>query len=186
MSTPTRANPRTVASPPSIQRAASQSAVGAPWAAGGDPWEVGRASNQEGWNQPGNGGTAWHTLTPTQVHPRQWHSPAAEGDPYTTAVAADGMDDDDETALQASMEALQEQPLDDVDIGSQSDFQEAENEEGEDDPSVITTRKALQAMLGTLAPGSTGGEVRNAALKAKRPASGAPITRLRSKQGASS
>ena len=98
------------------------------------------------------------------------------------------MDDDDETALQASMEeALQEQP-DDVEIGSQSDFQEAENEEGEDDPSVIFTRKALQAMLGTLAPGSTGGEVRNAALKAKRPASGVlgAFGKRVSKQGASS
>ena len=97
------------------------------------------------------------------------------------------MEEDDETALNGAMEeALLEHPLDDAEIASQSDFQEAENDEGEDDASVITTRKALQAMLGTLAPGNSGGEVRNASLKGKRQATGAFGRTKADKQGASS
>ena len=140
------------------------------------------------WEQHRNGGTAWHSVSPTQVHPRpQWHLPQAAGDPYTTAVGSDEMEEDDETALQGAMEeALLEHALDDAEIASQSDFQEAENDEGEDDASVITTRKALQAMLGTFAPGNTGGEVRNTSLKNKRQATGAFGRTKADKQGASS
>ena len=132
MSTPTRGNPRTVSSPPSIRREASD----APWHAGGDPWEVARSASQELWEQHRNGGTAWHSVSPTQLHPRpQWHSPQAAGDPYSTgAVGSEDMEEDDETALQGAMEeALLEHPLDDVEIASQSDFQEAENEEGDEE-----------------------------------------------------
>ena len=183
LSTPTRANPRTATTPPSIRR----EAAGAPWAGGGDPWEVSRASNQGDWNQQRNGGTAWHSLSPTQPQPRQWHSQPAEADPYTTAVAPDDMEEEDDTELQGAMEeALQTQPLDDLEVGSQSDFQEAENEEGGGEPSVVTTRKGLAAVLGTLAPGSTSGEVRNASLKDKRQATGAFGRSKATKKGASS
>ena len=122
----------------------------------------------------------------------QWHSPQAAGAPVSTgAVGAEAdMEEDDDAALQGEMEeALQEHPLDDADIASQSDFQEAENEEGDEETSVVTTRKALQAMLGTLAPGKKdekpGGEVRNTSLKNKRQATGAFGVTKADKQGAS-